>query len=65
MKAVVMISPGTPEVLQVQQVADPVIENDREVLIRLKAAGVNPIDTKLRTRGTLYPDKMPAILGCD
>ena len=65
MKAVVMTSHGPPEVLQVQQVADPVIENDREVLVRLKAAGVNRIDTKLRTRGTFYPDKMPTILGCD
>ncbi|MCX7596686.1 MAG: zinc-dependent alcohol dehydrogenase family protein, partial [Fischerella sp.] len=26
---------------------------------------VNPIDTKLRKRGTFYPDRMPAILGCD
>ncbi len=29
------------------------------------AAGVNPVDTKLRGRGTYYPDRMPAILGCD
>ncbi len=65
MKAIVMTSAGAPEVLQVQQVPDPVIENDREILVRLKAAGVNPIDTKLRTRGTFYPEKMPAILGCD
>lgn len=65
MKAVVMTSPGAPEVLQIQLVADPIIENDREILVRLKAAGVNPIDTKLRTRGTFYSDKMPAILGCD
>ncbi len=65
MKAVVMTSPGAPEVLQVQQVADPIIENDREILVRLKAAGVNPIDSKLRTRGTFYPEQMPAILGCD
>ena len=65
MKAVVMTSSGTPEVLEVQQVSNPIIENDREILIRLKAAGVNPIDTKLRSRGTFFPDKMPAILGCD
>lgn len=65
MKAVVMTSPGASEVLQVRQVADPVIENDREILVRLKAAGVNPIDLKLRSRGTFFPDKMPAILGCD
>ncbi len=60
-----MTSPGAPEVLQIEQVADPVIENDREILVSLKAAGVNPIDTKLRTRGTFYPEQMPAILGCD
>lgn len=65
MKAVVMTLSGAPEVLQVQQVADPVIENDREILVRLKAAGVNPIDTKLRTRGTFFPEQKPAILGCD
>jgi NADPH2:quinone reductase len=35
------------------------------MLVRLKAAGINPIDTKLRKRGTFYPDRMPAVLGCD
>ena len=33
--------------------------------MQLKAAGINPIDTKLRARGLLYPDALPAILGCD
>ena len=33
--------------------------------MRILAAGVNPIDTKLRQRGTFYPEQMPAILGCD
>ncbi len=33
--------------------------------MRLRAAGINPIDTKLRKRGTFYPNQMPAILGCD
>jgi NADPH2:quinone reductase len=65
MKAVLMTEAGKPEVLQVQDVSDLKIENDTEILVRLHAAGVNPIDTKLRQRGTFYPDDMPAILGCD
>ncbi|BAI88819.1 zinc-dependent alcohol dehydrogenase family protein [Arthrospira platensis] len=65
MKAIVMSKVGKPEVLQLQEVPDPQIKTATQVLVRLKAAGVNPIDTKLRSRGTFYPDQMPAILGCD
>lgn len=65
MKAVLMTAVGDPEVLQLQEVADSSIQRDTELLVRLRAAGVNPIDTKLRRRGTFYPDQMPAILGCD
>lgn len=65
MKAVLMTEAGKPEVLQLQEVPDPKIQNDTELLVRLHAAGINPIDTKLRGRGTFYPDQMPAILGCD
>ncbi len=65
MKAVLITAPGNPEVLQVREIANPLPPQNTELLVRLKAAGVNPIDTKLRKRGTFYPDKMPAILGCD
>ncbi|HEY9812012.1 MAG TPA: alcohol dehydrogenase catalytic domain-containing protein, partial [Candidatus Sericytochromatia bacterium] len=65
MKAVVMKAPGEPEVLQLLEVPDPRIQTSTEILVRLVAAGVNPIDTKLRKRGTFYPDQMPVILGCD
>jgi len=65
MKAVVITSIGGPEVLELQNVSKPAIQHERELLVRLKAAGVNPIDTKLRGRGTYYPERMPAILGCD
>lgn len=65
MKAVVMTESGTPEVLEVRQIPDPEIKKPTEILVRLKAAGVNPIDVKLRSRGTFYPDRMPAVLGCD
>ena len=60
-----MTAAGDPEVLQLQEVPDPMIHTYTEILVRLHAAGVNPIDTKLRQRGTFYPDQMPAILGCD
>ncbi len=65
MKAVVMNAVGGPEVLLYQDAADPVIRNPTAILVRLKAAGVNPLDTKLRSKGTYYPDKLPTILGCD
>ncbi|WP_414621029.1 zinc-dependent alcohol dehydrogenase family protein [Calothrix sp. CCY 0018] len=65
MKAVLMTAPGSPEVLQLREIANPLPLQNTELLVRLKAAGVNPIDTKLRKRGTFYPDKLPAILGCD
>ena len=65
MKAIVMTSPGNPEVLKSQEVPEPAIEKPTEILVRLKAAGINPIDTKLRSRGTFYPESQQAILGCD
>ncbi|MFC6100937.1 NAD(P)H-quinone oxidoreductase [Olivibacter domesticus] len=43
MKAVVITSFGAPEVLQIQERAIPVVLND-EVLVRVKAAGVNRPD---------------------
>ena len=65
MKAVVMTTPGTPDVLELRDLPEPQITKPTEILVQLKAAGVNPIDTKLRSRGVLYPEKLPAILGCD
>ena len=65
MKAIAMTKAGSPEVLELQEMPIPKIEKPTELLIKLKAAGVNPIDTKLRQRGTFYPDNLPAILGCD
>lgn len=60
-----MTAPGGVDVLQIQTVPDLTLQQPTDLLIQLKAAGVNPIDTKLRQRGTFYPDRMPAILGCD
>lgn len=65
MKAVLMTAAGSPQVLQIGDIPKPVIQEPTQLLVRLKAAGINPIDTKLRKRGTFFPDQMPAILGCD
>jgi NADPH:quinone reductase len=64
-KAVVMTSAGSPQVLKVQDVPKPSLVSNTDILVKLHAAGVNPIDTKLRQRGTFFPDKMPAVIGCD
>lgn len=64
MKAILMTALGKPEVLQLQEVPQPIPTN-KEILVKIFAAGVNPIDTKIRQRGTFFPEQMPAILGCD
>jgi len=61
MKAIAFDVPGGPEVLQIVDIPAPTIQKDTELLIRLRAAGVNPIDTKLRQRGTLKTDKTPLL----
>ena len=64
MQAVLMTDTGDVDVLQTQDIEQPVINSTTEVLVKLKAAGVNPVDTKIR-RG-LYPiENLPAVLGCD
>ncbi|MEN8206197.1 MAG: zinc-dependent alcohol dehydrogenase family protein [Pseudomonadota bacterium] len=66
MKAIHMTAPGpAAEVLELAEVPEPQITKPGQIKVRLKAAGVNPIDTKLRSRGVFYSDALPAILGCD
>ncbi|MFZ0255702.1 MAG: zinc-binding dehydrogenase [Gammaproteobacteria bacterium] len=65
MKAAVRSSLGTPQVLQLEDVPQPSLRADHEVLVRLKAAGVNPLDTKLRAKPSPYPLPTPVVLGCD
>ncbi|MDX8413149.1 MAG: zinc-binding dehydrogenase [Mariprofundales bacterium] len=65
MQAVVMTAVGAPDVLQVVQLSKPKVERDCQVLVRVHAAGVNPIDAKLRSQGLYIDRPLPAILGCD
>lgn len=65
MKAILMTTAGEPSVLKLADIPEPTIQSPTEIIVRLKAAGINPIDTKLRSRGTFHPDRLPSILGCD
>jgi len=47
MRAIVITEPGGPEVLQIREVTDPV-PGDQEVLIAVKAFGVNHAETHMR-----------------
>ncbi len=60
-----MTRPGGPEVLELHSLPLPELPSAQQVRVRLHAAGVNPVDTKLRAHGTYYPDRLPTILGCD
>ena len=65
MKAVVLTGAGDADMLKLMEVPDPVINDPQEVLVHLHAAGLNPVDYKLRKAGGFYPDRLPLILGCD
>jgi NADPH:quinone reductase-like Zn-dependent oxidoreductase len=66
MKAIVVHKYGGPEVLKFQEYPDPV-PGPGEVLVRVAAAGVNPIDFKRRAGLTkdFYPMHFPGLLGVD
>jgi NADPH2:quinone reductase len=65
MRAVLMNAPGEPDVLVAADVPVPTLTTPYDVLVKLHAAGVNPIDTKVRKLNMYYPNKLPSILGCD
>jgi NADPH2:quinone reductase len=65
MKAVTMTATGGPEVLNFGEVAEPQVTAPHQIKVHIGAAGVNPVDTKVRSRGLFYGAAPPAILGCD
>jgi NADPH:quinone reductase-like Zn-dependent oxidoreductase len=66
MKAIVLHQYGGPEVLKFEEYPDPV-PGPGEVLVRVAAASVNPIDYKRRAGLTkdFYPMKFPGLIGVD
>jgi NADPH:quinone reductase-like Zn-dependent oxidoreductase len=66
MKAIVMHEYGGPEVLQYGDYPDPV-PGKGEVLIRVAAASINPVDLIQRSGGTkaYFPVEFPGVIGWD
>jgi NADPH:quinone reductase-like Zn-dependent oxidoreductase len=62
MKAVVIHETGGPEVLRVEE-TDPPAPEDGEVLVRVHAASINPLDYKIRSGLRELP--LPMVLGYD
>ncbi|AFY75058.1 Zn-dependent oxidoreductase, NADPH:quinone reductase [Synechococcus sp. PCC 7502] len=66
MKAIRIHEFGAPEVMQLEEIPDPLVGAE-QVLIRVKAAGVNPLDTYLRAGVKIgdYSPTLPWIPGND
>jgi NADPH:quinone reductase len=62
MKAVVMTARGGPDTLLTAEIPVPRIIKPHDVLVRLHAAALNPVDYKVRTHGG-YGEH--PVLGCD
>lgn len=65
MKAIVMTATGNPDVLQARDLPVPELPDESHCLVRLHAAGVNPLDCRVRRLHMYYPNHLPAVLGCD
>src|SRR5437016_2920212 len=64
MKAIRVNDFGGPEVLRVQEVPDPKPERG-QVLVRVKAVGVNPVDTYIRAGAYARKPSLPFTPGTD
>ena len=64
MKAIIVGRFGTPEVMRIEEVADPV-PVEGQVLVRLYAAGVNPVDTYIRSGQYSQQAHLPYTPGMD
>ena len=67
MRAAVIDGYGGSDRLQVREVAEPAEPGPGQVRLRVRAAGINPVDWKMR-RGSLrfvMPARLPLILGYD
>jgi len=63
-KAIIVSEFGGPEVMRVAEVADP-IAGPGEVVVRVRAAGVNPVDTYVRGGGYARLPTLPYTPGFD
>jgi len=64
MKAIIVREFGEPEVMKIEDLETPV-PTGTQVLVRIHAAGVNPVDTYLRTGIHAHAPKLPYTPGKD
>ncbi|GCE23930.1 NADPH:quinone oxidoreductase [Dictyobacter kobayashii] len=64
MKAMVIKDFGGPEVFELRELPKPTPEAD-EVLVRVYATSINPVDYKIRQAGSWAGVKPPAVIGYD
>ena len=64
MKAAYINETGSPDVIQFADLPDPQIRSG-EVLVKVGAAAVNPIDTYIRSGAVGIAQSFPYIVGCD
>ncbi len=65
MRAIAISESVSADQLKIQELPIPVIRSQHQVLVRLKAAGINPLDLKIRENKQGFPVEPLAILGCD
>jgi NADPH2:quinone reductase len=65
MKAIIVRSFGEPEVMQVEDVEMPTPSAGEVLVVRIRAAGVNPVDTYLRTGNHAHAPNLPYTPGKD
>lgn len=64
MKAIVVEEFGAPEVMKLEEIPTPE-PNENQVLVRIKAAGVNPVDTYIRSGVYAQKPNLPYTPGKD
>lgn len=64
MKAAAIVRTGPPEAIRIMDLPDPT-PGPGQVLVRVRAAAVNPIDTYIRSGGVAMPLPFPFVVGCD
>jgi len=64
MKAIVVRQFGGPDVLRLEELPDP-IPRPSEVLVRVRAAGVNPVDAYIRSGTYVRKPALPYVPGSD